>query len=237
MTNFWPQVEAQFGNQLHVLFVDITQPEGNQIMSDARATLRIAETGVPMLIIGREVLVGSIDIPAHTAEIVQAGLDAGGIPLPRISGIEQVYQRAVADAAAVQAGSLQPQSAATLGVVAPVSLFERLINDPIANTLALVVLGLLLFSLGALVYANLIERSLLNMKLAQRMLLLLAILGAGMSVSLLSGWDNRPAILALAAGELITFVVIIVAIAAKPGPPRPNRAMSGWCSSPRIWIV
>ncbi len=217
MTNFWPQVEAQFGNQLHVLFVDITQPEGNQIMSDARATLRIAETGVPMLIIGREVLVGSIDIPAHTAEIVQAGLDAGGIPLPRISGIEQVYQRAVADAAAVQAGSLQPQSAATLGVVAPVSLFERLINDPIANTLALVVLGLLLFSLGALVYANLIERSLLNMKLAQRMLLLLAILGAGMSVSLLSGWDNRPAILALAAGELITFVVIIVAIAAKPG--------------------
>lgn len=217
MTNFWPQMVEQFGSRLHVLFVDVTQPDGSEIMRQARLALRIDATGVPMLIIGREVMVGAIEIPERTAEIVQNGLDNGGIPLPRIAGIEQVYQAAVARAALEEAGAAPTQAAATLGIAASVSPFERLMNDPIANTLAIVVLALLLFSLGALAYANTVQRSLLNMKLAQRILLVMALIGAGMSLSLLAGWDQRPEMLALAAGELVTFVVVIVTIAGKRG--------------------
>ncbi len=57
--------------------------------------------GVPALIVGEMVMVGSLEIPTLFPEIISAGLQAGGIPWPTIPGLEEIIA-ASADHATAQ---------------------------------------------------------------------------------------------------------------------------------------
>ena len=196
LTNHWPAIQNEFGDQLRVLFIDATTPQGGRLMMDAEAALGIQANGVPMLIIGSDVLVGSLDIPERTRSVVRAGLNAGGIGLPAIPGIEAVYQ------AAIQGTSQADQTQ---------TFIDRLAADPVANGLA--VLILILLTLSTVIAARRFWGKLSQSKARQRQhqhlaLTLLSLLGLVMSLSLAVGWSNAPAVLVLAGGEFLIFLVI-----------------------------
>lgn len=165
--NHWPGIQAEFGDQLQVLFIDVSNESGGQVMQVARQAMSIASSGVPMLIIGDTVLVGSADIPNRTPDLVRNGLANGGIGYPPIPGIDQLFVMATMQAEArAQADSMTASETVAEPVIAddtaaetgistvPVAqmqaetltIWQKLQNDP-ANYIALIVLAGLMGSL------------------------------------------------------------------------------------------
>jgi uncharacterized membrane protein len=128
--NHWPGIQAEFGDQLQVLFIDVSVRQNSEIMGTAIRAMNITSRGVPMLIIGSEVLAGSVDIPQRAPTIIRAGLDNGGIGYPPIPDIDRLFE-----SADLRGSQSVPFSSAGI------------LSDP-ANLLALIVLVGLVGSLG-----------------------------------------------------------------------------------------
>jgi uncharacterized membrane protein len=78
--------------QLQILMVDASRPEGGMLY---QASLDSYPTeprrlGVPRLIVGDEVLVGSVEIPSRLHGKISTGLESGGTEWPTIAGLEEV---------------------------------------------------------------------------------------------------------------------------------------------------
>lgn len=218
INNHWPGIQAEFGDQLQVLFIDASGARGNAVMQAARETLNIESNGVPMLIIGNEVMVGSVEIPARAPVVIRDGLAAGGIDLPSVPGLQEVYQAAVD-----QYESELAEAAATAEPAAPIaapSLADRLAADPVANAAAVVVLVLLAASLvvilGAYAYSLVQGDDRLLRWLAatsgQWMIGLLALIGLGLSLSLGAGSLAEVPVLLIAAVEAAAFVGLFILV-------------------------
>lgn len=160
INNHWPAIQAEFGDQLRVLFIDASGRQGGQIMMLAVQSLNIDSTGVPMLIIGDEVMVGSIEIPARAPEVIRQGLASGGIGLPAIPGIEEFYQvviereQAARQEAAAESAENPTEAAEGLVKIEAATLWDRLRADPVANALAVIVLVGLVASAGVVLAAG-----------------------------------------------------------------------------------
>ncbi len=98
INNDWGAIQDEFGEQLQVLFVNIQIPEGSRLMSQITSEMNINSSGVPMLVLGETVLIGSIEIPARTADVIRTGLVNGGIDVPPVAGVEAVFMQALGDA-------------------------------------------------------------------------------------------------------------------------------------------
>lgn len=214
ITNHWESIQAEFGDQLRVLFIDASTVEGGRIMQDALTAMQIEARGVPMLIIGSRVLVGSNDIPLMTSSVVREGLNAGGIGLPPIPGIEALYQNAVSREEE-QAGAATPSHQTTNSPPSQAaSLTERILADPVANGLAIFVLIMLVLSflvfIPPVVHADTkyVPATFVPSRLQPISLGVIALVGAGMAFSLLAGADGNLLVLVLAGGELLVFLLI-----------------------------
>lgn len=215
--NHWPGIQAEFGDQLRVLFIDASGARGNALMQAAREALNIESNGVPMLIIGRQVMVGSVDIPARAPVVIRAGLAAGGIELPPVPGLQEIYQAAVKQYESEQAE--QAAAEPTAPVEAP-SLSDRLAADPVANAAAVVVLVLLAASLVVILAAyaySLVQGDdrwlrWLAVNVGPWMIGLLALMGLGLALSLGAGSLSEVLVLLVAAGEAAAFVGLFVLI-------------------------
>lgn len=214
----WPGIQQEFGDALQVLFINASMPEGGQLMQLAREALKIEAQGVPMLIIGSEVLVGSMEIPERAPQVIRAGLAAGGVALPPIPGIEALYQQVVASA------PVEPEAASAPAVeVAPPSVSERLAADPLANGLAVVTLALLAFGvLAALVsgYRALArdDDRLLEIIAGRAgwwMLVLLALGGLSLAVSLVLGAHTLEVVL-LSGGTTLAMLILFIGLLVEP---------------------
>jgi uncharacterized membrane protein/thiol-disulfide isomerase/thioredoxin len=228
MTEHWPGIQQEFGDQLRVLFVDVSTEAGRQIMLSALTALNIDSNGVPMLLIGSQVLLGEIEIPQRAPAIIQTGLESGGIDLPDIPRINAIYQTALqqTDSAAVTVSGINADIAA-----AQPTVFERLIADPVANTLAVFVLALLVFSLYAAFSIFWGRPAPKNQPMARSYarfkpsaLLLMTLLGLAMTLSLALGNDGHPAVLLLDAGVFIVFLMVGIVLARA----RARQALPGW---------
>ncbi len=215
--NDWPGIQEEFGDQLRVLFVDATTQSGNQLMNLARTVMGIEATGVPMLIIGDNVMIGGNQIPAMTPLIVREGLAQGGIGYPPIPGIDAIFEQALArageEAAAEPDAAVDTVDAVETAAPAPLTVAERLAADPIANGFAILILSLLVISVIAAPFSlqsNAKTQQTLQ-KLARTALIVIPLLGVGLSLFLLPGWDNQPLVLALAGVEFIVFFLLFVA--------------------------
>lgn len=198
--NDWPTIRAEFGDSLRVLFVNVTTTEGNTLLQAARSALQIEANGVPMLIIGGDVFVGSFDIPARAPEVIRAGLAAGGIGFPAVPGIDSRFDE-------VAAQEQQP-AAETISVASTpptLSLLERIGADPIANGLALVILALLVVSLGL----TLTGKPTLVQHYRRPACIAITLLGFGISISLLIGSTGELPVMAAAAGILGVFTLLL----------------------------
>lgn len=206
LNNHWDAIQAEFGDQLRVLFVNIAVPEGSQLMQIAVQTMNIPSNGVPMLIIGSEVLVGSIDIPMRTSQVVRAALAAGGTGFPPIPGVEALFND-VFDAQAAPS-ALTPALAAT---------------DP-ANIAAFIILIGLVVSLGVVLLAggraaalhNRGALAVLDGTAGRWVLLAAALTGAGLSLSVLSGGGEQIAVSLLAGMVALLFLALAVALIKTP---------------------
>jgi uncharacterized membrane protein len=211
ITNHWPGIQAQFGDQLQVLFIDVSRVEGSQIMVATLDAMRIESNGVPMLIIGSDVLIGSLDIPLRAPEVIRLGIAAGGVELPPVAALRDAFQNALAQSGA------EPDTLTSTTFETANSLGERLAADPFANALAILVLFLLIASLIILstaVLQNQVRHD--NHLLAavvthgRRIVAFLALLGLGMALSLVFGWNSDLVVLLIATGEFIVFLVIAI---------------------------
>lgn len=77
----------QYGDQLQILAVDVTQPGGQQLYLAAVEHYQIQHQGVPTLVVGDIVLIGGLDIPQQFPALIAAGVAAGGIDWPDIPGL------------------------------------------------------------------------------------------------------------------------------------------------------
>ena len=140
-----PPLANQYPDQLDIVGIDVAHPIGSNLYQAAIAKFNIPteRLGVPTLIVGSDVLVGSVEIPQMLPAIIEAGLVAGGIDWPDIPNLSQVL--------AVQ----QNEQSLTLDTLSGEEtrstnrnpeFVNRFLKDPLANSIAVIVLIGMLFS-------------------------------------------------------------------------------------------
>ena len=161
-----PPIFEQYGNQLEILGVDVTQPVGLSLYQAAIERFQIPgeRAGVPTLIVGSDVLVGDQEIPELLPGMVENKLMQGGEDWPDIPGLLEVlvtpvsiYTQAsiavaTADFLAALTPTLHPSKPAqatpspkaTPGIMISDSHFEtwqeKFSLDLVGNTLSVLVL-------------------------------------------------------------------------------------------------
>lgn len=131
INNHLPGIAERFGNQLELIFIDITTQDGQALAQSAYAYYEIPRDRwvVPMMLIGDQILIGSVQIPAEMPGLIETGLASGGVDLPAFPGMHEAHSHFMAQ----QADAETPAQAA----------------DTLANGLAIVVLITLVLSLAA----------------------------------------------------------------------------------------
>lgn len=160
-----PPLFDQYGDQLQMIGIDISQPQGQALYQAAIEEFNISEQrrGVPALLVGDRVLVGSGEIPDQFPGLINDYLADGGVAWPALTGLTEVLaangivvEEAAAVATAPPAVADTPNvSAATfdteaLAEATTMTVGQRFMLDPVANSIAVVVLAGLL---AVVVYA------------------------------------------------------------------------------------
>ncbi len=206
--NSLPPIKDEFGEALVVLYINVTTPDGLQMFREAGEQFGDDDWGgVPTLLIGSTVLVGDQQIPNELPALVQEGLKNGGIALPPILSIQEAYRAAVPEAEAVQPA-----------VPETVTWQDRFNDDFAANTLAMMVLGILLASLAVSGMAGytLLKTQQLPRLPDQAIITSLALFTVFLFSTLVLEFNGMPALIALFAGGLMMAFVYIPAKFAIP---------------------
>ena len=92
ITEDLPPLAEKYGEQLQIIGIDVTYEEGQDLYQAAIVKYEIPDHryGVPTLIVGDTVLVGSGEIPALFPGIIEDGLSDGGIDWPDIPGLHEI---------------------------------------------------------------------------------------------------------------------------------------------------
>jgi uncharacterized membrane protein len=145
---------------------DVTTPDGQALYLAAVDALQVPEDrrGVPLLVVGDVVLVGSVSISEAFPALIEQGLAQGGIDWPAIPGLAKAL-----------AG--MPTQAAPQPTLSPKSVGERVLQDPVGNSLAIVVLIGMLLSLVAVAARWKVRAPVAELRAAARLAPLLATVG------------------------------------------------------------
>ena len=166
-----PPLIEHYGKRLSIVGIDVTQPAGQQLYLTAQERFDIApeRRGVPTLVIGDVVLVGSMEIPEQLPGLIEQYLAQGGVNWPDIPGLTEVLaaaEQAAAEQAATEeaAPAPEPETAQTAPLnaapvetrpdplpvltTATIDIGANLARDPVANALAIGVLAVMIVSLG-----------------------------------------------------------------------------------------
>ena len=143
MTVDLPPLIARYGSRLRLASVNTATPGGQALYQATVEHFAIPEDrlGVPTLVVGNRVLVGSVEIPAEFPGIVERGLAAGGIDWPEVPQIRQAV-------AASERAAFRSDTAAALG-----SVRARFLEDPAGNSVSVVVLLFMLAAVGLAIAA------------------------------------------------------------------------------------
>jgi uncharacterized membrane protein/thiol-disulfide isomerase/thioredoxin len=176
MTEDLPPLAARYGEQLQILSIDVTTPEGTALYQAAVLAFQVpgGRLGVPTLIVGNQVLVGSIEIPEYFPGLIEEYLARGGVDWPEIPGLPAAMSAASpseggadsqpssgakpAEELPIQPapgisegggadGSPAPADSGSGSPVRPLAeLGRRLGRDPLGNGLSIAVLVAMLFA-------------------------------------------------------------------------------------------
>lgn len=111
-----PPLREQYKDQLEIVMIDVTSEQGQALYQSAITAFDIPDDrlGVPTLIIGETVLVGSSEIPERLAALIDYGLKNGGTALPEIPGLQEAIAGVEDQPGAIEqpGAEAQPQAAA-----------------------------------------------------------------------------------------------------------------------------
>ena len=132
ITEDLPPLIEKYQDQLQIVGIDVTQENGQILYQSAIGAFKIGQDriGVPTLIVGQNIMVGSEEIPNQFPTLIEQGLAAGGVTWPDIPGLVQ----------ALEAEPASSESQVEHAGQANLTLTERFALDPVANTIAVIVL-------------------------------------------------------------------------------------------------
>jgi uncharacterized membrane protein/thiol-disulfide isomerase/thioredoxin len=148
-----PPLQKQYGDQFQLMAIDVSYEGGQRLYQNALNQFNVPDdrVGVPTLIVGNTVLVGSVEIPEQLPGILEQGLAAGGIAWPGIPGLEQIIPDA-AQGNPPDPGSITPSGAPSASPLSPEAMAAKFAKDPIANSLAVIVLVVMLLSVVGVIW-------------------------------------------------------------------------------------
>jgi uncharacterized membrane protein len=84
LDNALPPMQQQYGDQLNILLVEVETIEDAEQLYQLGESVGLSkdQIGVPFLVIGDEVLIGSNQIRTHLADLLETYLAAGGAAIP-----------------------------------------------------------------------------------------------------------------------------------------------------------
>jgi len=142
-----PPIQERFGDQLVVLFVDVTTEGGSALVQSAYGHYNIARENwvVPMVIVNEQVLIGGNQIPSQLSLITRAGLEAGGITIPSFPLMQSAFEQWRENNP-----DLANSMLSTTDTSSPIT--KSFNTDPLASTITLgILIGLFMSVLGLVV--------------------------------------------------------------------------------------
>ncbi len=204
-----PPLVAEHGDALQIAVIDVSLEVGATLYDAAVRRFDLAgRRGVPALIVGDTVLVGSVEIPERLPALVDELLAAGGTDWPDIPGLAEALAAAATASpasSALPAATAAPSPAASQAAVArspdpaiigpartagPGPLvagtgpLDRLARDPLGNGLALVVLAGMIAVLAVAATAALRSGAALVAERPSALIVPLALAGLGVAAYL-----------------------------------------------------
>ncbi len=162
LTEDLPPLMQKYGDRLIISGVNVTTPQGQHLYQATVDFFKIPDSrlGVPTLVVGSEVMVGSEEIPRRFPGLIEKGLAEGGTDWPPVPAIQQALSPrepaaapAPEDTSSTEAGAPPPAtSVGRLDEEAPsTGPWARFLLDPMANGVAvLVFLGMLVAVVSSL---------------------------------------------------------------------------------------
>ena len=149
ITEVLPPLMRQYGSQLQIIGFDVSHSQGEAMFYSALDRFGLQQASVPLLVIDNITLVGSEEIPQKFPALIETYLKLGGVDWPDIPGLHEMLIAAAQTATAEARGAEEEQPSAPapgLSTVEPERLGwqQRFAADPVANTIALVVLAAML---------------------------------------------------------------------------------------------
>lgn len=148
-----PPLIEKYGDKLIIIGINVSDPEGQQLYQATIQRFNIPENriGVPSLVVGDTVLVGSLEIPSEFPSIIEAGLADGGIGWPDIPGLSAI----IAEEESAANTEDNPTSNESLEANnQELTIAQKFAFDPAGNTLAVIVLFGMLGSLVGVGYQH-----------------------------------------------------------------------------------
>ena len=102
--NVLPPLTEQYGDQLQIVGLDVSNELGQYLYQTAVTQFKIpdARLGVPTLIVGDVVLVGSLEIQEQFPTLIEDGLAVGGIAWPALPALREIMPDLPADSVPVE---------------------------------------------------------------------------------------------------------------------------------------
>lgn len=154
-----PVMDAEFGDQLQVIGINVTVPAGGALFNAACDAFDTQNRcgGVPMMLIGETIMIGSYEIPTLAPDLIREGIANGGIPIADFEGSQEMFNQwllvygmeaeesntAGSDEAATTAEATDSATAsvdASVFEAEELSIWERFNQDTEANMMAIAVL-------------------------------------------------------------------------------------------------
>ncbi|MFP3855010.1 MAG: vitamin K epoxide reductase family protein, partial [Anaerolineales bacterium] len=177
-----PPLKRQYGEAVEILLVQIETQEQVDALFAMAAGLGIPRdhVGVPFLLVGDEVLIGSADIPEHLPELLEQYYQSGGVPIPDIAGLDGLMLEAQVESFTLPNGGNSSTSAA-VQVAEPVETPD---GFGLAIAVLIGMLVILLYGLGAILRAAHGRHVWLPPASWSRFIPILAVLGIGVAAYL-----------------------------------------------------
>jgi uncharacterized membrane protein/thiol-disulfide isomerase/thioredoxin len=174
ITEVLPPLLEKYGEQLQIVGVDVTQPNGQTLFMAALQKFNVEQVSVPFLVIGDRYLMGSVDIPEKFPGMIETYLAGSGVDWPDIPGLREALALSAETGTSTTAAPTQSTTHQTTPVLATVSPSfaspvatpgilptaystpnwrDNLARDPAGNALAILVL---IGMLAAVVWAILL---------------------------------------------------------------------------------
>jgi uncharacterized membrane protein len=92
ITEVLPPLQAKYGDKLNVQMVEIGGAEASARFDRVLGALgyKTTDVGVPFMLIGDHVLVGSVQIPTELPGLIDQYATAGGVDYPNLPGLENI---------------------------------------------------------------------------------------------------------------------------------------------------